>query len=177
MELKTLILIDLNSIKQKNEVIHGTQEVTGSIYGHLPECLNDDSIQVVSWRGETRNCHSVSEIDFIVPDPDDFIRLFTLARHMRKPKLTVRLENHWIEHRGMDYGPQYYYKHIPIPLECSDCGKFTMSDELEQTTVINEDGDEFEMDKCPYCDELKTFNYSYETIYQALKRKNDQRTA
>lgn len=63
-----------------------------------------------------------------------------------------------------NYAPKYLYKYENTPVPCNECGKETGYHDFETETFINEDGDEFDHDRCPHCGGVESFSYELESL-------------
>lgn len=166
-----IIKIDRSTIKEVRRPTNW--QLSGRIHcfaEDIPEAIKSD-IELTyqefqSWRDET------PKVDFYLPDMSKAKRIMQFARVCRKPMISVTLEDKYlmIETTCMgnvgafSFGPQKTFDYENTPVQCSDCGAWTPYKDIEQSTYHNEDGDEFDHDKCPICKELDTFEYQFERL-------------
>lgn len=168
--MKTLILIDKSTIK-RHEPLYPPMRMTGKLWTEpgagIPLCIDSD-IELTGMRGSIYE----TEMDFMVPDSTHFRRFMILTRSMRKPRMMVELKRDLIDYTckdnngafSMGLEPTYSYDRENTPVQCTNCGHWAGYKDIKTDVFVNEDGDEFERDICPNCDELDPFEYDFQRI-------------
>jgi len=166
---KYKVNIDLSSIKKNKDAGQTTTIIPGkktvSFWANqLPEYFKD---------GE--NCiiieHTIKngmEEDFegIITSEDLFQKCLD-----EKPDVTisVNVEHHRINHLPI---PKYSYKYENIKIVCNNCGKEIYTNDLEADEVWDGRNEHFSSTVCPKCGTFDCCHLVFETIEEALKRKN-----
>lgn len=166
--MTTLIKIKRSSIKKNPDAytqsyhLVGSTEATGTYKGQLPKWLNDKVI-ITSGSYPVDN---ETEFEFVFTTAVD---KDTVQRISKDKNATLTITNNYVD---VQCGPQskYLYQYTNPLIQCDNCNSKVRFKDIKTDYIHDSDGDEHNVDKCPICGDIDTFDYKYESIQDALKR-------
>lgn len=139
----------------------GARDVRVEHIGDLPKKILDKCV-VISTQAPF-NEPIVRELS-VVADHERVIKYFT-----KTGRSSVTIETNMIEYTCKDHGSEYLFKYENPLVTCSECGKKVRFNDIESGYTFDEDGEEYNADKCPNCGERNPFNYKFQSIEDAIK--------
>lgn len=173
------ILIDIPTIKENTGRRDpglpikecGPTICTISMKGPFPKELNGIS-EATEW--EIKNGKQISWKGYI-DDPENIEPILKLSKEHKWKGLKIESKTEIINNYTIFPEPAYIYRFINYKLECNECHAMV----LPWKIVIDyeSDGEDYSgpIQTCPICQSVETFeDWGYETIEEALKRKNEK---
>jgi len=150
----------------------GNQEVTFSC-DKLPPCLvEDENCVIIEWKEKDGEKYDISG-NILIKIDTDFMK--SIKKESKKYNLNVNIQCHRIEVSAFG-SPLYLFKYKNIKVKCKECSKSFMSNEFKSFETDGCPtcgcGYGYTYTGCPHCGEWDCCEVKYETVDDALERKN-----